>query len=42
MKKGYELDGSAIERHIIDTGRTGFEENYVTEIIIPIKIQNSF
>lgn len=33
----YKLNGSAIEKYIIDSGSTVYEENYVTEIILPIK-----
>lgn len=34
--KGYELSGPALENYIIDSGSTSYEENYITEIILPI------
>lgn len=40
-KNGYEVDGPASEKYIIDAGSTLYEENYVTELIIPIKKQKN-
>lgn len=36
-ENGYQLNGPAVEKYILDAGSTSFEENYVTEIILPIK-----
>jgi len=36
--KGYEYIGPAAENYIIDTTSTGLEENYVTEIILPVSL----
>lgn len=36
-KKGYEYILPATEKYIIDTTSTSIEENYVTEIILPVK-----
>lgn len=37
---GYSFTGSAVESYIIDAGTTIFEENYVTELILPVKKNN--
>lgn len=36
-ENGYEQWGAAAERYIIDAASTSYEENYVTELIIPVQ-----
>lgn len=36
-KKGYSYIGPATEKYIIDITSTGIEDNYLTEIILPVK-----
>lgn len=42
QKEGYAYLGPATEKYILDATSTGIEENYVTEIILPVKkIENN-
>lgn len=36
--KGYKYVGPAVESYIIDAGTTKYEDNYATEIILPVNI----
>lgn len=37
QQNDYNVNGAAIEKYIIDAGSTSYEENYVTELILPVE-----